>query len=73
MAKPSGNTVGKELLFAMADPKSIFDNEDESAEEQALLAAEADIAAGRTVGWEDVERWLKSWGTINELPPPECK
>jgi len=57
----------------MANPKSIFDTEDENAEEQALLAAEADIAAGRTVALEDVERWLKSWGKIDELPPPECK
>lgn len=57
----------------MADPKSIFDSEDESVEEQALLAAEADISAGRTVAWEDIEHWLKSWGKINELPPPECK
>ena len=59
------------LQFVMADPKSIFDTEDESAEEQALLAAESDIAAGRTVAWEDMELWLKSWGTISELPPPE--
>ncbi len=57
----------------MADPKSIFDSEDANAEEQALLAAEADIAAGRTVSWDDVERWLKSWGTLTESPPPECK
>ncbi len=56
----------------MADPASIFDPEDDNAEEQALLEAEADIVAGRTVPWEDVKRWLESWGAPDELPPPEC-
>lgn len=60
-------------IVGMADPASIFDPEDEDAEERALLEAEADIAAGRTVPWEDVKRWLESWGTPTELPPPECK
>ncbi len=32
----------------------------------------ADADAGRTVPYEDVRRWLLSWGTDRELPPPEC-
>ncbi|MBF0561404.1 MAG: CopG family transcriptional regulator [Alphaproteobacteria bacterium] len=31
-----------------------------------------DANAGRTVPYEDVRRWLLSWGTENELPPPLC-
>jgi len=45
-------------------------------ETEAFLAAVdgglADAEAGRTIPYEDVRRWLLSWGTENELPPPEC-
>jgi len=44
------------------------------ADEQAFRAAVADgivdAASGRTVPYEDVRRWLVSWGTKDELPPP---
>ena len=30
----------------------------------------ADAAAGRVIAHEDVVRWLDSWGTEDELPPP---
>ena len=32
----------------------------------------ADAAAGRTVAYEKIRRWLLSWGSDKELPPPEC-
>jgi predicted transcriptional regulator len=32
----------------------------------------ADVAAGRTISAEAVRRWIESWDTDNELPPPEC-
>jgi predicted transcriptional regulator len=32
----------------------------------------ADAAAGRVVPDEEVARWLGSWGTEDELPPPKC-
>ena len=57
----------------MADPVTIFDLTDEDAEEQALLEAEAQAAAGKTVAWEDARRWLESWGKADELQPPKCK
>jgi predicted transcriptional regulator len=57
----------------LAEPASIFDIEDEAAEEAALIEAEADIAAGRTIAWDEVKVWLESWGTANELPPPKCR
>jgi predicted transcriptional regulator len=30
-----------------------------------------DADAGRTVPYEDVRRWLLSWGTDRELSPPQ--
>lgn len=36
------------------------------------LEAIADIEAGRFISHEAMKRWLESWGTENELPPPEC-
>jgi len=47
------------------------------AEQEHHLAlieqAEREIEAGRAVPHEDVARWLLSWGTDHELPPPSCK
>lgn len=46
------------------------------ADDAAFIAAVeegiSDLNAGRTVPYEDVRRWLLSWGTENELPPPTC-
>lgn len=39
-----------------------------AAVEEGIAAADA----GRTVPYEAVRRWLLSWGTENELPPPTC-
>ena len=51
---------------------SIFDPADEAEDARAIAEAEAEAAAGRVVSYEAVRRWLLSWGTPNELPPPEC-
>jgi predicted transcriptional regulator len=32
----------------------------------------ADADAGRMIPYEKIRRWLLSWGTDKELPPPEC-
>lgn len=46
------------------------------AERRAYLAAideaikEAD-ESGEFVSWEATREWMRSWGTPNELPPPE--
>lgn len=46
------------------------------AEDAALEAAVnqglASLDAGRGVPYEDVRRWLLSWGVKDERPPPEC-
>lgn len=30
----------------------------------------ADMNAGRVIGNDEMTRWIDSWGTDNELPPP---
>ena len=54
------------------DEPGIFDEVDEGAEAAADARAMADVKAGRFVSNEAVMRWLRSWGTPNELPPPKC-
>jgi predicted transcriptional regulator len=47
----------------------------ESEDAEFLAAVEeglADAKAGRSIPYEKVRRWLLSWGTDKELPPPEC-
>ena len=58
----------------MSDPvrASLFDIVDQDAEARADAEAEADAAAGRVVSHEAVRRWLLSWATDHELPPPAC-
>lgn len=34
------------------------------------LAAIEDVVAGRVVDGEAVHRWMRSWGTADELPTP---
>jgi predicted transcriptional regulator len=44
---------------------------DEEAEAAADAEAEADVAAGRLISHRAIKAWVLSWGTENELPPPE--
>ncbi len=39
----------------------------------AVEEARAEVDAGKTVPYEEVRRWLLSWGTKKELPRPRCK
>jgi predicted transcriptional regulator len=59
----------------MAKTKTIFGEIDEDAEARAIAEAEADIEAGRVVPHEDVVRWLRSWGSPDELfcPVPKAR
>lgn len=40
---------------------------------EAVKEGIASADAGRTVPYEDVRKWLLSWGTENELPMPKCR
>jgi predicted transcriptional regulator len=54
-------------------PAPVVQQDDE--ESAAYLAAVdegiASLDAGRGIPYEKIRRWLLSWGTDNELPPPE--
>ncbi len=39
----------------------------------SVEAGIADADAGRTIPYDGIRRWLLSWGTKDELSPPECK
>jgi predicted transcriptional regulator len=58
---------------SMPTTKSIFDEIDEEEEERALAEAEKALAEGHVVPHEEVVKWVKSWGTPNELPRPKSK
>jgi hypothetical protein len=57
----------------MAEPLPKPLPEDSKALEEAVEAARKSLAEGRGVPYEDVRRWLLSWGSDQELPPPECE
>ncbi len=40
---------------------------------EAIKEGLAQMRRGETVPAEDVERWVESWGTKNELPKPKPK
>ncbi|MDP1736442.1 MAG: CopG family transcriptional regulator [Caulobacter sp.] len=50
----------------------LFDEIDEAEEGRRIAEADADIAAGRVISHEAMMRWVRSWGTPDELPPPQC-
>lgn len=45
----------------------------DEAKRLAILEGLADADAGRLVDGEAVTKWLQSWGTGDEFPPPSCK
>jgi predicted transcriptional regulator len=57
----------------MTPEPAIFEDENESAaaDEAAIAQGLADIEAGRVSSHGAVKRWLLSWGTPDELPPPK--
>ena len=48
-----------------------YDYRDDPEFIRAVEEGIADLDAGRTIPYEKVRRWLLSWGTENELPPPD--
>ena len=58
----------------MKPEPSIFDEvpeTDPAADEAALTEAEADVKAGRVVPHAEVAKWLETWGTAEDGPPPK--
>lgn len=57
----------------MSNTARTLPDDDSAAFLKAVEEGLADADAGRTVPYEDVRRWLLSWGAETELPLPECK
>jgi predicted transcriptional regulator len=57
----------------MVEPATAFEPADEDALSRAVEEARAQIAAGQKIPLADMIRWLDSWGTPDELPPPQWK
>jgi predicted transcriptional regulator len=58
--------------MALPSPVPCPDDAEDVAFRQAVMEGLASLDAGQSVPYEDARRWLLSWGTENELPPPEC-
>lgn len=50
----------------------LFDEFDDAEEERAMEEAEQAIRDGRVISNEAMMRWIRSWNTHEELPPPRC-
>ena len=55
----------------MKPEPAIFDIVDEEHDARRLAEALADVAAGRVISQKAMAAWLLSWGTPDELPPPQ--
>jgi predicted transcriptional regulator len=56
----------------MAEPKPTKPDNDDSADFVAgVQEGLASLDKGRSIPYEKIRRWLLSWGTDKELPPPE--
>ena len=55
----------------MTPEPAIFDVPDEAQDACRLADALADVAAGRVISHKAMKAWLLSWGTPDELPPPQ--
>ena len=53
-------------------PNPLPDTEDD-AFRAAVEKGMASLDAGKNVPYEDVRKWLQSWGTDKELPAPKCR
>ncbi|GBR76627.1 CopG family transcriptional regulator [Acidiphilium acidophilum] len=54
-------------------PNHMSDEPDTEAFVAVVKRSLTSADAGRTVPYEDVQKWLLLWGTEDELPKPECR
>ena len=57
----------------MAKPKTRSETEANARDNAEVEAARADVDVGRTVSYQQVRKWLLSWGAKKELPRPRWK
>jgi predicted transcriptional regulator len=63
MSKPPSEFQEEPAVFVLEEAVDLT-----AADRRAM----ADIEAGRFISHDAVMRWVASWGTDDELPPPEC-
>lgn len=68
--RPTATRRRHDTLRGVKPEPSLLDETDDEAEAAADAEGLADIEAGRVVPHEDVARWLDTWGTPDETPPP---
>jgi predicted transcriptional regulator len=66
LTAPTPKQQARELIERLPDTATWDDVTQALALEEGL----ADVRAGRVVDGDQVMRWLESWGTEHELPPP---
>jgi predicted transcriptional regulator len=60
------------IKSAVANTKHTPPASDDTLFRDAVEEGLTSLDAGRNLPYEKVRRWLLSWGTDKELPPPEC-
>jgi predicted transcriptional regulator len=67
LAKASGRSSN----FLISDAvESYVANQERMLSE--VRQADRQVASGHYVKQDDMKAWLLSWGTENEMPPPQC-
>jgi predicted transcriptional regulator len=61
---------GQEKSRVISDALALLDTQEEPDIEEDLRRLEAFDRDQLGVPLEDVQTWVRSWGTANELPPP---
>ena len=64
------NPLAKCYASFMAQPKTIFDEADETLEEAAIEQARAEIVAGKGIPHEVVGEWLRRLARGENVPLP---
>ena len=61
----------KNWLINQAIREFVARQELEQSRWKETLVAMESVAHGKVVSGQDVHGWLESWGSANELPPPQ--
>ena len=64
--------MGYTSVMTRVRPNWPTDAEEDAAPVAAVEAGQVSLDAGRSLPYEQVRRWLLSWGTDKERPPPDC-
>lgn len=62
----------KNWLVNQAIRDFVLRQEQDEARWQETLAAMESVAQGRVASGDAVHTWLRSWGQVDELPPPKA-